>query len=164
LSDSYSDYSELDVSHDKSQSVSTLSEENYCSHIYNNIKKEPEDDFGESSSSFSSQFFNGSDKISNDYDTSDEIDVSVENEKKSRRDLFVKQATSNRNCFRYTGVTREKLDLVFDLIKGKAKSLRYWKGSVDTPGSRRGKERGPNQTLVMLGGVCSYISKNMKGF
>ena len=33
LSDSYSDYSELDVSHDKSQSVSTLSEENYCSHI-----------------------------------------------------------------------------------------------------------------------------------
>ena len=56
LSDSYSDYSELDVSHDKSQSVSTLSEENYCSHIPNNIKKEPEDDFGESSSSFSSQF------------------------------------------------------------------------------------------------------------
>jgi hypothetical protein len=44
LSDSYSDYSELDVSHDKSQSVSTLSEENYCSHIHNNIKKEPEED------------------------------------------------------------------------------------------------------------------------
>ncbi len=58
LSDSFS---ELDVSHDISQSVSTLSEENYCSHIHNNIKKEPEDDFGKSSSSFSSQFLNGSD-------------------------------------------------------------------------------------------------------
>ena len=117
------------------------------SYIHNNIKKEPEDDFGESGSSFSSQFFNGSDEISNDYDTSDEIDVSVENEKKPRRDLFVKQATSNRNCFRYTGVTREKLDLVFDLIKGKAKSLRYWKGSVHTPGSRREK-RGAQTRLL----------------
>ena len=164
LSDSYSDYSELDVSHDKSQSVSTLSEENYCSHIHNNIKKEPEDDFGESSSSFSSQFFNGSDEISNDYDTSDEIDVSVENEKKSRRDLFVKQATSNRNCFRYTGVTREKLDLVFDLIKGKAKSLRYWKGSVDTPGSRREKRGAQTRLLSCWEEFVLTLVRTRKGF
>ena len=41
--------------------------------------------------------------------------------------------------YRYTGLSRDKLDLVFDLIEEKAKSLRYWKGSVDTnlPSSRK---------------------------
>ncbi len=161
LSDSFS---EFDVSHDKSQSVSTLSEENYCSQFHNNIKKEPEDDFGESSSSFSSQFLNGSDEISIDYDTSDEIDVPVENEKKSRRDLFVRQATSNSNCFRYTGVTRQKLDLVFDLIKEKAKSLRYWKGSVDTPGSRREKRGAQPRLLSCWEEFVLTLVRTRKGF
>ncbi|CAB3995534.1 Hypothetical predicted protein [Paramuricea clavata] len=164
LADSYSDYSEFDVSHDKSQSVSSLSKEIYCSHIHNNVKKEPEDDFSESSSSFSSLFFNGSDEISNDYDTSVEIDVSEENGKKSRRELFVKQATSNRNCFRYTGVTRENLDLVFDLIKGKAKSLRYWKGSVDTPGSRREKRRAQTRLLSCWEEFVLTLVRTRKGF
>ncbi|CAB4002282.1 nuclease HARBI1 [Paramuricea clavata] len=164
LSDSYSDYSEFDVSHAKSQSVSTLSKEIYCSHIHNNVKKEPEDDFSESSSSFSSLFFNGSDEISNDYDTSVEIDVSEENGKKSRRELFVKQATSNRNCFRYTGVTRENLDLVFDLIKGKTKSLRYWKGSVDTPGSRREKRRAQTRLLSCWVEFVLTLVRTRKGF
>ncbi len=36
---------------------------------------------------------------------------------------------------------------MFDLIKEKAKSLRYWKGSVDTPGSRREK-RGAQPRLL----------------
>ena len=70
-----------------------------------------------------------------------------DDEKTQRRNLFIIQATSQKNCFRYTGITRPKLDLVFDLIKEKAKGLRYWKGSVDTPPSRREK-RGAQPRLL----------------
>ena len=37
-----------------------------------------------------------------------------------RRNLLVSQATCTKNCFRYTGITRPKVDLVFDLVKEKA--------------------------------------------
>ena len=44
-------------------------------------------------------------------------------EKVQRRKLFINQATCHSNCFRYTGITRPKLDLVFDLIKDKAQMV-----------------------------------------
>ncbi len=103
-------------------------------------------------------------KSSIDYDTSDEIDVPVENEKKSRRHLFVRQATSNSNCFRYTGITRQKLDLVFDLIKEKAKSLRYWKGSVDTPGSRKERRGAQPRLLSCWEEFVLTLVRTRKGF
>ena len=58
-----------------------------------------------------------------------------------RRNLFVSQATCTKNCFRYTGITRPKLDLVFDLVKEKAQSLRYWRDSVNTPPSQHEKKK-----------------------
>ena len=58
---------------------------------------------------------------------------------KLKRDLFIDQTTCHKNCYRYTGLPRDKLDLVFNLIEQKAQSLRYWKGSVDTniPSARK---------------------------
>ena len=57
-----------------------------------------------------------------------------------RRKLFILQAPSNKNCFRYTGVKRPKLDLIFNLVEDKSKNLQYWRGSVDTRQSRRKKK------------------------
>ena len=86
--------------------------------------------------------------LSQELNDSDVLESSTyENETKCRRNLFVKQATSDRNCFRYTGDSKQKLDLVFDLIKKKANSLRYWRGSVDTPPSNREK-RGAQPRLL----------------
>ena len=50
-----------------------------------------------------------------------------------KRKLFIQQATDPQKCYRYTGLSKEKLDLVFRLIEVKAKNLRNWKGSIDTP-------------------------------
>ena len=69
------------------------------------------------------------------------------------RNLFVSQATCTKNCFRYTGITRPKLDLVFDLVKEKAQSLRYWRGSVNTPPSQHEKKEGTTQDCDYLGGT-----------
>ena len=69
-------------------------------------------------------------------------------EKAQRMNLFVAQATCEKNCLRYTGITRPKLDLVFDLVKEKAESLRYWRGSVNTPPSRHEKKKGPPRILT----------------
>ena len=85
-------------------------------------------------------------------------------EKKQRRKLFVDQATSHRNCFRYTGVTRPKLDLVFDLIEDKAKNLRYWRGSVDTPPSRRKKKKAKPRILTPWEELILTLVRTRKGF
>ena len=58
----------------------------------------------------------GNPKISQQTQT--DVSVSVQ-----KRKLFIEQATCPRNCFRYTGIEREKLDLVFNLIKDKANDL-----------------------------------------
>ena len=52
---------------------------------------------------------------------------------KLMRRLFINQATDPAKCYRYTGLSREKLDLVFGFVKEKAKHLRYWRGSIETP-------------------------------
>lgn len=54
------------------------------------------------------------------------------NSKKIKRDLFTEQATSTKNCYRYTGLSRDKLNLIYHFVEEKAHSLRYWKGSADT--------------------------------
>ena len=45
-----------------------------------------------------------------------DVDTQTENKspKKEKRDYFIEQATCPKNCYRYTGVTRSKLYLVFD--------------------------------------------------
>ena len=62
--------------------------------------------------------------------------------------LFVDQVTDPKKCYHYTGLSREKLDLIFGLIEEKAKRLRYWKGSMDAPKSK------PQKKGVMLQGYC----------
>ena len=68
-------------------------------------------------------------------------------EKRERRRLFIAQATCEKNCFRYTGITRPKLDLVFDLVKEKTENLWYWRGSVKT-------KEGKTKDSHSLGRVC----------
>ena len=56
-----------------------------------------------------------------------------------KRAMFIHQATCKKNCYRYTGLTREKVLLVFGFVKEQAKTIRYWRGSVDTCQSKRRK-------------------------
>ncbi|XP_046863414.1 LOW QUALITY PROTEIN: uncharacterized protein LOC124457174 [Xenia sp. Carnegie-2017] len=70
---------------------------------------------------------------SDESDKHDLIDCFCQGEVKTlKRNLFIEQAICQKNCYRYTGLSLEKLNLVFSLIEEKAKSLRYWRGSTDT--------------------------------
>ena len=40
-----------------------------------------------------------------------------------KRNLFIEQAICKKNCYRYSGLSLERLNLVFSLIKEKAKSI-----------------------------------------
>lgn len=51
----------------------------------------------------------------------------------TKRELFFDQVTREKNCHRYTGLSRVKLDLVYHFVEEKSKLIKYWKGSVDTP-------------------------------
>ena len=48
---------------------------------------------------------------------------------KEKRKYFIDQATCSKNCYCYTGVTRSKLDLVFEFLEPKATEIRLWRGS-----------------------------------
>ena len=52
--------------------------------------------------------------------------------KRSKEILFIEQATKTKNCYRYTGLSKDKLLLIYEFVEEKARSIRYWKGSVDT--------------------------------
>ena len=69
--------------------------------------------------------------------TCEENDAADVNPILIKRAMFVDQATCNKNC--YTGLTRDKLLLVFGFVKEKAKTVRYWQGSVDTCQTQRRK-------------------------
>ena len=47
---------------------------------------------------------------------------------KEKRKYFADQVTCSKNCYRYTGVTRSKLDLVFEFLEPKATEIRLWRG------------------------------------
>lgn len=66
-----------------------------------------------------------------------------------KRKLFIEQATCEANCYRYTGLSREKLNLVFQFVQEKAKNMRYWKGSVDTVIPSKRKSRGVLRILPL---------------
>ena len=85
-------------------------------------------------------------------------------EKRERRRLFIAQATCEKNCFRYTGITRPKLDLVFDLVKEKTENLRYWRGSVKTPPSRNKKKKGKPRILTPWEEFVLTLVRTRKGF
>ena len=48
---------------------------------------------------------------------------------KEKRKYFIDQANCSKNCYRYTGVTRSKLDLVFEFLEPKATEICLWRGS-----------------------------------
>ena len=48
---------------------------------------------------------------------------------KEGRKYFIDQATCSKNCYCYTGVTRSKLDLVFEFLGPKAIEVCLWRGS-----------------------------------
>lgn len=71
-----------------------------------------------------------------DADPISRVDVDTQTEYKSpekeKRDYFIEQATCPKNCYRYTGVTRSKLDLLFEFLQPKATDIRVWRGSKKT--------------------------------
>ena len=66
---------------------------------------------------------------------------SFSNHEEQKRSYFIEQATCEKNCYRYTGVSRPKLDLIFSTIEEKANSINYWRGSVDTIKPKENKKR-----------------------
>ena len=42
-----------------------------------------------------------------------------------KRNLFIEQATREENCYRYTGLPKEKLDLIFNTVKCNVESYYY---------------------------------------
>ena len=90
--------------------------------------------------------------------------IPLVDEKTQRRNLFMIQATCPKNCSRYTGLSRPKLDLVFDLIREKAAGLRYWRGSVDTPPSRREKRKAQPRYLSPWEELVLTLVRTRKGF
>lgn len=82
-----------------------------------------------------------------------------------KRNLFIEQATRKENCYRYTGLSREKLDLIFDFVKERADKMRYWKGSIDTVGpSKRRKLRGTKRLLPLWDEFVLTLVRTRKNF
>ena len=81
-----------------------------------------------------------------------------------KRRLLIQQATDPQKCYRYTGLSKEKLDLVFRLIEVKAKNLRYWKGSIDTPPSRSLKRGHIPRLLTCYEEFILTLVRTRKGF
>ena len=81
-----------------------------------------------------------------------------------KRTLFIEQATCEANCYRYTGLSRQKLNLVFQFIQEKAKAMRYWKGSVDTVVSSKRKARGVDRKLPLWDEFVLTLVRTRKNF
>ena len=81
-----------------------------------------------------------------------------------KRKLFIEQATGKENCYRYTGLARERLDLVFQFVVEKAQKLRYWKGSVDTVTSSKRKSRGVQRILPVWEEYVLTLVRTRKKF
>ena len=74
-------------------------------------------------------------------DTISKIEVATQTEyrssEKEKREYFIDQATCPKNCYRYTGVTRSKLKLLFEVLEPKATDIRLWRGSKNTKKSSK---------------------------
>lgn len=69
-------------------------------------------------------------------DAISKIEVATQTEyrspEKEKRDYFIDQVTCTKNFYRYTGVTRSKLELLFEFLEPKATDIRIWMGSKNT--------------------------------
>ena len=89
-------------------------------------------------------------------DTISKIDVATQTEyrspEKEKREYFIDQAACPKNCYRYTGVTRSKLELLFEFLEPKATDIRIWRGSKNTKRSskKRATEVKKKKILLMM--------------
>ncbi|XP_046844577.1 uncharacterized protein LOC124438460 [Xenia sp. Carnegie-2017] len=105
------------------------------------------------------------DSYSFESDKHDLIDCFCQgNVKTLKRNLFIEQAICQKNCYRYTGLSLEKLNLVFSLIKEKAKSLRYWRGSTDTATAQSIKRGHVSRVLTHWEEFILTLVRTQKGF
>lgn len=82
-----------------------------------------------------------------------------------KRNMFIVQATREENCYRYTGLPKEKLDLISNTVKEKASKMRYWKGSINTTAqSKRKGNRGIKKLLPLWDEFVLTIIRTRKGF
>lgn len=68
-----------------------------------------------------------------------------------KRRYFIEQATNPTNCFRYTGISRPKLDLIFNLIKETSTTITYWRGSKSTikPSNNIKRKKTTNEKRIL---------------
>ena len=87
------------------------------------------------------------------------IDVATQTEYKSpekeKRDYFIDQATCPKNCYRYTGVTRSKLELLFEFLEPKATDIRLWRGSKNTKRSSKKRATEAKKKTISNDGVLT---------
>ena len=81
-----------------------------------------------------------------------------------KRRYFIEQVTSLKACYRYIGITRPKLDLVFGLVEEKANSLCYWRGSIDTTKPGCSKRKGKERALTTWEEFVFTLVRTRKGF
>ena len=89
---------------------------------------------------------------------------------KEKRKYFTDQATCSKNCYRYTGVTRSKLDLVFEFFEPKATEIRLWRGSNNTKKSPKKRAADTQKQRRNDGGLTRWkqlvltLVRTRKGF
>ena len=88
-----------------------------------------------------------------DTDPISKVDVDTQTEYKSpekeKRDYFIEQATCPKNCYRYTGVTRSTLDLLFEFLQPKTTDIRVWRGSKNTRKPSKNEQLKKRRRLIM---------------
>ena len=89
----------------------------------------------------------------------DKRDVATQTEYKSqeeeKRAYFIHQATCPKSCYRCTGLSRPKLDLVFEFLEPKATEIHYWRGSKSTKTLTKKRKTKKKATCVNDEGVLS---------
>ena len=85
-------------------------------------------------------------------DTISKIDVATQTKDRSpeKREYFIDQATCPKNCYRYTGVTRSKLALLFEFLEPKATDIRIWRGSKNTKKSSKKRATEVKKRLLLM--------------
>ena len=87
----------------------------------------------------------------------DKRDVATQTEYKSqeeeKRAYFIHQATCPKNCYRNTGLSRPKLDLVFEFLEPKATEIHYWRSSKNTKTLTKKRKTKKKATFVNDEGV-----------
>ena len=87
-------------------------------------------------------------------DAISKIEVATQTEyrspEKKKRDYFIDQATCPKNCYRYTGVTRSKLELLFEFLEPKATDIHIQRGRKNTKESSKKEQLKQRKRQILM--------------